>query len=163
MKRAPVAIHLSSPPGGVSQTFSEPNANDTDEPPMPPLDLAPSGVSLAAPVTWNAGALLPHRFTLPCSNELRSPVIGGLLSVALSCESPRLTVSQHSALWSPDFPRSPTFCVDNRDYPANSPSPLVFHGSPQYVHGSRSVILLRLDAPGNPRLSQTDVMRNEEL
>src|SRR6185436_17370393 len=31
--------------------------------------------------------------------------IGGLLSVALSCESPRLGVTQHLALWSPDVPR----------------------------------------------------------
>src|SRR2546426_385169 len=29
---------------------------------------------------------------------------GGLFSVALSRESPRLAVSQHPALWSPDFP-----------------------------------------------------------
>src|SRR5258705_109192 len=33
------------------------------------------------------GALLPHRFTLTCL------ATGGLLSVALSCESPRLAVS----------------------------------------------------------------------
>jgi hypothetical protein len=33
------------------------------------------------------------------------PAIGGLFSVALSCGSPRLAVSQHPALWSPDFPR----------------------------------------------------------
>jgi len=32
--------------------------------------------------------------------------IGGLLSVALSCESPRLGVTQHRALWSPDVPRT---------------------------------------------------------
>lgn len=31
--------------------------------------------------------------------------IGGLLSVALSSESPRLGVTQRLALWSPDFPR----------------------------------------------------------
>ena len=31
--------------------------------------------------------------------------IGGLLSVALSIGSPRLGVTQHHALWSPDFPR----------------------------------------------------------
>src|SRR5258708_1039749 len=31
--------------------------------------------------------------------------IGGLFSVALSCESPRLGVTQHPALWSPDVPR----------------------------------------------------------
>ena len=41
---------------------------------MSPLDLAPSGVSLAVPVTWNAGALLPHRFTLPCvDGRVRRP------------------------------------------------------------------------------------------
>jgi exodeoxyribonuclease VII large subunit len=33
------------------------------------------------------------------------PAIGGLFSVALSCGSPRLAVSQHPALWSPDLPR----------------------------------------------------------
>src|SRR5689334_356347 len=38
------------------------------------------------------GALLPHHFTL---THLAT---GGLLSVALSCESPRLAVNQHPAL-----------------------------------------------------------------
>src|SRR6187551_4013115 len=38
------------------------------------------------------GALLPHPFTLTCL------AAGGLLSVALSCESPRLAVNQHPAL-----------------------------------------------------------------
>ncbi len=33
------------------------------------------------------------------------PAIGGLFSVALTCGSPRLAVSQHPALWSPDLPR----------------------------------------------------------
>ena len=47
------------------------------------------------------GALLPHRFTL--ARRLAAP--GGLFSVALSFESPRLAVSQHPALRSPDFPR----------------------------------------------------------
>ena len=45
-------------------------ATETDEPPISPLDLAPSGVSLADPVAWTAGALLPHRFTLPCFGQL---------------------------------------------------------------------------------------------
>ena len=31
--------------------------------------------------------------------------IGGLLSVALACVSPRLAVSQHRSLWSPDLPQ----------------------------------------------------------
>ena len=47
------------------------------------------------------GALLPHRFTR--ARHLAAP--GGLFSVALSFESPRLAVSQHPALRSPDFPR----------------------------------------------------------
>ena len=49
------------------------------------------------------GALLPHRFTH--ARRLAAP--GGLFSVALSFESPRLAVSQHPALRSPDFPRRP--------------------------------------------------------
>src|SRR5438309_10934523 len=35
-----------------------------------------------------------------------SRAIGGLLSVALSCGSPRLGVTQHPALRSPDVPRT---------------------------------------------------------
>ena len=63
------------------------------------LDLAPGGVCRATPVARSAGALLPHRFTLA------APKAGGLFSVALSCESPRLAVSQHPALRSPDLPQ----------------------------------------------------------
>ncbi len=37
-----------------------------------------------------------------------SRAIGGLFSVALSCGSPRLAVSQHPALWSPDLPQPAT-------------------------------------------------------
>src|ERR1035437_7876756 len=55
-------------------------------------------------VTPVAGALLPHRFTLTCATP-GGAAIGGLFSVALSCRSPRLAVSQHPALWSPDLPR----------------------------------------------------------
>lgn len=62
------------------------------------LDLAPGGVYLATPVTWRAGALLPHLFTL-------TREAGGLFSVALSRRSPWVAVSNHRALWSPDFPR----------------------------------------------------------
>lgn len=64
------------------------------------LGLAPGGVYRATPVTRGAGGLLPHRFTLtvPDGN-------GGLFSVALSRGSPRVAVSNHPALWSPDVPR----------------------------------------------------------
>jgi len=72
--------------------------------PRPLFDLAPGGVYRADRVTPAAGALLPHRFTLTCAHPCGC-AIGGLFSVALSCRSPRLAVSQHPALWSPDLPR----------------------------------------------------------
>ncbi len=45
-----------------------------------------------------AGELLPHRSTLTTR-------MWRFISVALSLESPPLGVTQHPALWSPDFPR----------------------------------------------------------
>jgi hypothetical protein len=65
-----------------------------------PLDLAPGGVYQAAAVTRDAGGLLHHRFTLTPPPRRR----GGLLSVALSRGSPRVGVTDHPALWSPDLP-----------------------------------------------------------
>src|SRR5947207_6363993 len=84
-----VAIHLCGLPGDIGRAS------------RPTLGLAPGGVCRAARVTPGAGALLPHRFTLACAGR---PAIGGLLSVALSCGSPRLAVSQHPALWTHDLP-----------------------------------------------------------
>ena len=64
---------------------------------------------------WSPNTLVrSYRTVSPLPTE-----IGGLLSVALSCESPRLAVSQHPALWSPDLPqslrsaitRSPSWCT----------------------------------------------------
>jgi len=85
-----VAIHLSGLPGIIGRATRS------------LLGLAPGGVYRAVRVAPNAGALLPHRFTLTCD---RCRSIGGLLSVALSVASRRLAVSQHPALWSPDLPR----------------------------------------------------------
>jgi hypothetical protein len=74
---------------------------------LPLLGLAPDGVYRATRVTPDAGALLPHRFTLTCAVDDCSPAaIGGLFSVALSCGSPRLGVTQHPVLRSPDVPRT---------------------------------------------------------
>ena len=64
------------------------------------LGFAPGGVYLAGNVTIAAGGLLHHPFTL---TTYRSG--GGLLSVALSRGSPRVAVSHHLALRSPDVPR----------------------------------------------------------
>jgi len=72
------------------------------------LDLAPGGVYLATTVTRDAGALLPHRFTLTCP-PTKAGVIGGLLSVALARSSQTVGVTHHRILWSPDFPPQITF------------------------------------------------------
>ena len=98
-----MTIHLCDLPGSVCGRAA-----------LSLLDLAPGGVCLAAPVARSAGALLPHRFTLA------DAFAGGLFSVALSCESPRLAVSQHPALRSPDLPRS---ALADRGHPAGSPPP----------------------------------------
>jgi hypothetical protein len=111
VRRSPggVAIHLSGLPGDIGRAA------------RPLLGLAPGGVYRAARVAPGAGALLPHRFTLTRpSLALRS---GGLLSVALSCGSPRLAVSQHPALWSPDLPQPPELPRTHRGHPAGSPRP----------------------------------------
>ena len=59
--------------------------------------LAPSGVYLASQVALAAGELLPHRFTLTSFG-------GGLLSAALALALRPVGVTDHFALWSPDFP-----------------------------------------------------------
>jgi hypothetical protein len=79
-----------------------------------PLDLAPGGVYRAAAVTCGAGGLLHHRFTLTPASRRR----GGLFSVALSRGSPRVGVTDHPALWSPDLPHR---ACARRDRPAGSP------------------------------------------
>jgi hypothetical protein len=126
-----VAIHLSGLPGRRTPKGAP------DGPSIPLFDLAPGGVYRADRVTPVAGALLPHRFTLTCAQP-GGRAIGGLFSVALSCRSPRLAVSQHPALWSPDLPRpEPTggfsSAGTDRDHPAGSPSPPWSHtrGAPR--------------------------------
>jgi len=91
-----VIIHLCGPPGSVAGRAA-----------LSLLDLAPNGVYLAEQVTLFAGALLPHRFTFAC---FRNRIIGGLFSVALSFELPRLAVNQHPVLWSPDLPQHSKLC-----------------------------------------------------
>jgi hypothetical protein len=83
--------------------------------PRCPLDLAPGGVYLAAAVTCGAGGLLHHPFTLTFQPKPE----GGLLSVALSRGSPRVGVTDHPAMWSPDLPHRATKA--RRDRPADSP------------------------------------------
>ncbi len=91
--------HLSRTP--VARRLKRPYPRARAGHPMALLfGLAPGGVCRAGAVTRVAGELLPHRFTLTAL-PWKS---GGLLSVALSVGSPPLGVTQHLALWSPDFP-----------------------------------------------------------
>jgi len=61
-----------------------------------------------------------------------SRAIGGLFSVALSCGSPRLAVSQHLALWSPDLPQPAAAPKrrPGRGHPVGSPPPGTFSHVP---------------------------------
>ncbi len=72
--------------------------------------------------------------------------IGGLFSVALSCGSPRLAVSQHPALWSPDLPQPAAAPKRHpgRGHPADSPSPQSF----SHVRGTHAPGCQRVWAQG---------------
>src|SRR5437868_10280805 len=85
--------HPSRP--AVTRRLLRPTRGVAGGQPIPLLGLAPGGVCRATGVAPGAGALLPHRFTLACADE---SAIGGLFSVALSCGSPRLGVTQYPAL-----------------------------------------------------------------
>jgi len=70
LSRAPIAQHLLRPTRGSGEQPVVPMGTSLM------LGLAPGGVCLAEPVTWPAGGLLHHRFTL-------AGLAGALLSVAL--------------------------------------------------------------------------------
>jgi len=86
--------------------------------PCPLRDLAPGGVCLAIPVTRDAGALLPHRFTLACAGanpgHRRSVLCGTFRQVALP------------GCWPAPCPVEPrpssTRSLPRRGHPADSPS-----------------------------------------
>ncbi|MDQ1636319.1 MAG: hypothetical protein QOJ32_3128, partial [Frankiaceae bacterium] len=121
---AATAIYLGLPlptaSSGLPAGSGGPPSNACAAPPVARLrllDLAPGGVYLAVRVAPDAGALLPHRFTLTSSPKRG----GGLFSVALSRGSPRVGVTHHLALWSPDVPRRGTKSHDATVRPARPP------------------------------------------
>jgi hypothetical protein len=57
------------------------------------------------PVCLAAAAVRSYRTVSPLPDPGLRRAIGGLLSVALFRVLPRMAVSHHPALWSPDFPR----------------------------------------------------------
>ena len=92
----PVTIHLRGLPGGRP-------SRDGRAHPCPLLDLAPGGGCQAARVAPDAGALLPHRFTLACDRRTGPSAVCSLLPDPTGRPDPGSR--QHLALWSPDFPR----------------------------------------------------------
>jgi hypothetical protein len=123
--RGPAVIHLGLPlpaascglPASIGRAALE-RSRRPAPPGAGPFDLAPGGVYRAAAVTCGAGGLLHHRFTLtPRRGDAATR--GGLFSVALSRGSPRVGVTDHPALWSPDLPHR---AGARRDRPADSPA-----------------------------------------
>src|SRR5579862_178100 len=74
-------------------------------PGQPSHVLALLRVGFAEPPGSPRALVRSYRTVSPLPDPGARPAIGGLFSVALSCGSPRLAVSQHRALWSPDLPR----------------------------------------------------------
>ena len=108
--------------------------------PQSPSDLAPGGVYLAARITPGAGGLLHHRFTLTLGWAK-----GGLLSVALSRGSPRVGVTDHPALRSPDLPHRVS---PRRGRPAGSPAAASSIGAIQpFLAGKDAPCRLRCAPP----------------
>jgi hypothetical protein len=127
-----VAIHLSGLPGDCPHGAGG----------LPVSHVRPcSGWGLPSrpghPGRWCALAAPFH----PCLCGL-APAIGGLLSVALSFGSPRLAVSQHPALWSPDLPRHGPRPRTGpwRGHPADSPSTTVCQVGLPWTHGESTGI-----------------------
>jgi len=92
-----VAIHLSGLPG------ERPLSGTGRAARLPRLALL--RVGFTEPAGSPPPLVRSYRTLSPLPVRARGPAIGGFLSVALSCGSPRLAVSQHPALRSPDLPR----------------------------------------------------------
>jgi len=83
-----VTIHLCGLP--VAAAALPEGVTLADELPEPLLDLAPGGGYRAAEIAPDAGALLPHRFTLACSQQPPKEKPGHRRS-ALCCPNRQIT------------------------------------------------------------------------
>src|SRR5205814_31252 len=100
MASRPVGGVLSAPRGGVVIHLTRPT-RDVGRAARPCSALL--RVGFAEPPGSPRALVRSYRTVSPL--PVPRGAIGGLFSVALSCGSPRLAVSQHPALWSPDLPR----------------------------------------------------------
>jgi hypothetical protein len=124
----PTAIHLGLPlpaascglPASIGRATLNRSRRSRARRTRNPCDLAPGGVYRAARIAPGAGGLLHHRFTLAPAGP--KPGRGGLFSVALSRGSPRVGVTDHPALRSPDLPHPAMALMTRRGRPAGSPA-----------------------------------------
>jgi hypothetical protein len=117
----------SDQPGGIARAT------------RPLCGLAPGGVFRASLVTERAVRSYRTFSPLPAG-------AGGLFSVALSCGSPRLAVSQHPALWSSDFPPA---SFDASDHLGSTRPPVSVYGTVENSYSACFFLALR-PAWGNP-------------
>ena len=111
--------------GGCPPALAAYPGVSADGPPSPCLALLPVG--FAEPPGSPRTLVRSYRTVSPLPVR-RVVAIGGLFSVALSCGSPRLGVTQHRALRSPDVPR--TGRAGSRPPGRLATTPSVPHGRP---------------------------------
>ena len=121
-----MAIHLSGLPG-------EPSLSGGGRATHFPR-LALLRVGFTEPAGSPPSLVRSYRTLSPLPVRTARSAIGGFLSVALSCGSPRLAVSQHPALRSPDLPRHDPASGPCRGHPADSPSSPVCHRPARSQH-----------------------------
>ena len=105
----------------------------------------PSQLSL--PNCWCALTAPFHPYLF--YNTLGVIVIGGLFSVALSFESPRLAVNQHPVLWSPDLPQHSKPCCGHL---VDSPSLTVCLDLPIICNENLRVLVVKVFLTQSERL-----------
>src|SRR5207249_704536 len=88
----------------VAATLLQPTREHRTGRPLPAWPCSGWGLP-SRPVTRSAGELLPHRFTLAGAGAGKPPRSRQSVLCGTFRGSPRLGVTQHPALWSPDFPR----------------------------------------------------------
>jgi hypothetical protein len=108
-----VTIHLRGLPGGCARMSAGRAVH-------PLFDLAPGGVCRAGRVTPAAGALLPHRFTLTCTDLGPPSAVCSLWH--FPADHPDWPLTSTLPYGAPTFLDPVPHCGPCRDHPAGSPS-----------------------------------------
>ncbi len=149
MSRSEAVVMVSRPVGGILSGVSRRLGGHPSERPTsgcpgepgragthPTLGLAPGGVCRAVRVTPDAGALLPHRFTLTCASHRRAGDPPSAVCSLWHCPSghPAWPLTSTLPFGVPTFLDSVTFSGPGRGHPADSPSPSVWPPPPHPRH-----------------------------